>query len=113
MQPPASDRRICPRWPLKLPVRYGASDQLCEGMTFDVSECGAGFRGTLLYPIGSPIELEFCFSFPGAEWVKLSAVVRRHTEGGMGAQFLTSPAESTEILQSIYRELAISRGAHS
>jgi hypothetical protein len=56
------------------------------------------------------VDVEFRFSFPGAEWIRTKAIVRRAGASETGAEFIdVGKGERMMIAQGIYREAALGR----
>ncbi|MDP9269333.1 MAG: PilZ domain-containing protein [Acidobacteriota bacterium] len=104
--PSAAERRIYPRFPAPVMVRYGAVAASTSGYAYDISEGGLGFAGDEPQPIGSEIRVRFKWDSPMGEWYDTRAIVR-HVDGNkMGVQFLDlKESVKIKLVEMIYQEI--------
>ena len=83
------ERRIAPRYRIRVPVEYEQASATGRGTTWDVSISGvhvAMRRASPALSIGSEVKLRFSF-FAGSFDVAFPANVVRHTAEGFAVQF--------------------------
>ncbi len=83
------ERRIAPRYRIRVPVEYEQAAATGRGTTWDVSTSGVHVAMSHASPsllIGSEVKLRFSF-FMGSFAVAFPANVVRHTPDGFAVQF--------------------------
>lgn len=97
------DRRISKRIPFRGKVKYGSSDPILGGYSFNLSEGGIGIKGHRMYPPQSKITI---FLYLGDDTIRLEGVVRwvsptlPGVRSSMGIKFTSR----TDGIKSVYQQ---------
>jgi hypothetical protein len=107
-----AEKRINPRFVVRLPALYGSQDPLKSGMTENISEGGLFIRGTVLHPCDSYLKIELDMSSEEVvvlvgkvRWLRKNppTLARIGQMGGMGikiVRFLSGPAVYLALCKS-------------
>ena len=103
-QGPSEDRRIDPRFAIRVPVEYQHPTVIGRGTTWDVSLSGVRVEGaSFRIRVGAGVMLRFSF-FPGSFEIWFPANVVRHTADGFAVRFEELEDDQVAILQRALRE---------
>ncbi len=96
--PKQSERRVAPRYRIRVPVEYEQASAMGRGTTWDVSSSGVHVRSYAApaLSIGGEVKLRFSF-FVGSFDLAFPANVVRHTPEGFTVRF--------DRLESAHRDL--------
>lgn len=98
-QGPPDDRRVDPRFPIRVPVEYQHPTVVGRGTTWDISYSGARVEGaSFRIRVGAGVMLRFSF-FPGSFETWFPANVVRHTTSGFAVHFEELEDDQLAILR--------------
>ncbi len=98
-QPSLEERRIAPRFDLRVPVKYQHPTIVGQGTTWNVSLSGVRIAGaSFQIRVGAGVMVRFSF-FPGSSDTWFRGDVVRHTSDGFAVRFVELDPEHLEILR--------------
>lgn len=96
---PPGDRRIDPRYPIRVPTEYQHPSVVGRGTTWDVSLSGVRIAdATFQIRVGAGVMIRFSF-FPGSFETWFPANVVRHTNDGFAVRFEPLSEDQIAVLR--------------